>query len=257
MAKITVNQHAYRADLLVFDKDGLMFDSEQFWIEMANARMRSISKHCTPDDLLAWAKLMGVRTEFKHGGVIEATFVDPTGILAVAPPAEEIVILAGFLVQHCNLLWHKARNLAAAIFTESDAGIDLSRALAPQPGFVNLMKRINELDVPYGVATSDTYDRTRDSMSRYGCWDKVRFVITPEEVERGKPNPDMLLFISDKTGVPIDRIAMIGDSYVDVAMAQAAGSVGIGVTVSPEMREKMIPHATEIVNTLDEIRVDR
>ena len=169
MAKSTVNNHAYRADLFVFDKDGLMFDSEQFWIEMANARMRSISKHCTADDLLAWAKLMGVRTEFKHGGIIEATYVDPTGILAVAPPAEETVILAGFLVQRCGLLWHKARNLAAAIFTESDAGIDLDRALAPQPGFVSLMKRINDLDVPYGVATSDTYDRTRDSMSRYGC----------------------------------------------------------------------------------------
>ena len=119
------------------------------------------------------------------------------------------------------------------------------------------MKRINELDVPYGVATSDTYDRTRDSMSRYGCWDKVRFVITPEEVERGKPNPDMLQFISQKSGVPLDRIVMIGDSYVDVQMASAAGSIGIGVSTSPDMREKMAPYATEIVSTLDEITVDR
>ena len=106
-------------------------------------------------------------------------------------------------------------------------------------------------------AISDTYDRTRDSMARYDCWDKVRFVITPEEVERGKPNPDMLQFISGKTGVPLDRIIMFGDSYVDVQMAHAAGSVGIGVTTSPEMREKMAPYATEIVNSLEEIRVDR
>ena len=119
------------------------------------------------------------------------------------------------------------------------------------------MKRINELDIPYGVATSDTYDRTRDSMSIYNCWDKVRFVITPEEVERGKPNPDMLQFISEKSGVPLDRIVMIGDSYVDVGMAQAAGSVGIGVTTSPEMREKMLPFATEIIDTLDGIAVER
>ena len=40
MFTLTANGHAYEADLLVFDKDGLMFDSEQFWIEMANARMR-------------------------------------------------------------------------------------------------------------------------------------------------------------------------------------------------------------------------
>ena len=257
MAKITVNQNEYRADLFVFDKDGLMFDSEQFWIEMANARIRSIAKHCKTEDLLAWAKLMSVKTEIRHGGMVEAVWVDPVGILAVAPPAEEVVILAAFLVERCGMVWHKARNLAAAIFTESDAGIDLSRALSPQPGFVSLMKRINELDVPYGVATSDTYDRTRDSMARYDCWDKVRFVITPEDVERGKPNPDMLQFISGKTGVPVDRIIMFGDSYVDVQMAHAAGSVGIGVTTSPEMQEKMAPYATEIVKSLEEIRVDR
>ena len=59
MAKITVNNHAYRADLLVFDKDGLMFDSEQFWIEMANARMRSISKHVSLDSLIDWTIIEG------------------------------------------------------------------------------------------------------------------------------------------------------------------------------------------------------
>ena len=66
-----------------------------------------------------------------------------------------------------------------------------------------------------------------------------------------------ILFISEKSGVPLDRIVMIGDSYVDVAMAQAAGSIGIGVTTSPEMREKMIPYSPEIVSTLDEILVER
>lgn len=233
-----------------------MFDSEQFWIEMANARIRAISKHCSKEDLLSWANIMGVRTEMTEEGKIEATWVDPIGILAVAPPTEEMIILAGFLTSRLGTVWHKGRNLAAKLFAESDEDIDLHRALKPQPGYVSLMKRINDLKIPYGVATSDTLERTRDSMTFYDCWKNVRFVVTPTDVPRGKPNPDMLEYISKKNGVPLNRIVMIGDSYVDVKMAKSAGSIGIGVTPFEEMQEKMKPYATEIVESLEEVEIN-
>ena len=118
------------------------------------------------------------------------------------------------------------------------------------------MKRINELGVPYGVATSDTYERTKGSMSRYNCWDNVHFVVTPEDVAQGKPEPDMLIYVSRKQNVPLDRMIMIGDSYVDVKMAQAAGSIGIGVSPFADMREKMAPYATEVVESLEMIKID-
>lgn len=256
MFSVKVNGHAYGADLCVFDKDGLMFDSEQFWIEMANARIRALSKRCSVEQVLAWAKLMSVRTEVKNG-LVETVWVDPVGILAVAPPAEEIIILAAFLVEKLGILWHEGRNLAAEMFEQSDADINLDRALKPQPGYVALMKRINELGIHYGVATSDTVERTRDSMERYDCWKNVRFVVTSADVPRGKPYPDMLQLISEKENVPLGRIVMIGDSYVDVKMANATGSIGIGVTTSPEMKEKMVGYATEIAESLEQIEFDR
>ena len=93
-------------------------------------------------------------------------------------------------------------------------------------------------------------------MSLYNCWENVRFVITPTDVPRGKPNPDMLEYISSKNGVPLNRIVMVGDSYVDVKMAKVAGSIGIGVTPFEDMRKKMIPYATEIVESLEEIEIN-
>lgn len=255
MANIRINDHMYQADLLVFDKDGLMFESEQFWIEMANARMRVLSKHCSSADVHSWAKLMGVTVETTMDGETTATYIAPAGILALAHPSEEIAIMGGFLVSVLGLLWPEGRKLAADIFAESDKEIDLGRALKPQPGYVELMKRINELGVPYGVATSDTVERTRDSMSLYDCWDNVRFVVTPDDVRSGKPEPDMLIFISEKYNVPLDRIIMIGDSFVDVKMASAAGSIGIGVSIFDDMRQKMKPYATEIVSSLKQIQI--
>ena len=256
MATLTLNGNKYDADLLVFDKDGLMFDSEQFWIEMANARIRALSKYCSKDITLAWTKLMGVRATVSAEEKVIATWVDPVGILAIAPPPEEIVILAAFLVDKLGIVWHEARKLAAELFEVSDADMSMERALSPQPGYIELMTRINELGIPYGVATSDTLERTKESMSLYGFWDNVRFVVTPVEVPQGKPEPDMLIYISEKYNVPFDKMIMIGDSYVDVKMAQAAGCVGIGVSPFADMREKMAPYATEIVETLVAIKVE-
>lgn len=256
MAIITVNNNKYEADMLVFDKDGLMFDSGQFWIEMADARIRALSKCCPREAVLSWTKLMGVKAKVAPDGTISTEWVDPVGILAIAPPPEEVVILAAFFVEKLGILWHEARRMAAELFVESDKDISLARAISPQPGYIDLMKRINELGIAYGVATSDTYDRTKGSMSMFGFWDNVKFVVTPEDVDNGKPEPDMLIYVSEKQNVPIKRMIMFGDSYVDVKMAQAAGCVGIGVSPFADMREKMAPYATEIVESLEEISID-
>lgn len=254
---IKANGHTYEADLLVFDKDGLMFEAEQFWIELANARIRSLTKHCTTEAIYAWAKLMGVDVKTNDNGKVETTYANPTGILAIAPPTEEIVILAAFLVDHCGMVWHAARNLAKEIFEESDADVDMKRAIKAQPGYEALMKRINDLGIPYGVATSDTVERTKESMQLYHCWDNVRFVVTSADVPLGKPNPDMLLYISEMENLPTSHMVMLGDSYVDVAMAKAAGSIGFGVTVFDDMKEKMKPYATEILDSLEGIEINK
>ena len=253
-AVIDLNGRTYKTDLLVFDKDGLMFDSEQFWIELANARMRALIRHCSEADTLEWAELVGVRAKAEDK-TVRAFGVVPTGILAVASPLEEMTVLAGFLTAKSGMMWNEARQLARDLFAESDQDIDLKRALKPQPGFVELMKSLNDLGIPYGVATSDTLERTRESMSMFGCWENVRFVVTLADVARGKPEPDMLRLISERQQVPPERIVMIGDSYVDVRMAAAAGCIGIGVTREPDMREKMKPYANEIVPSLEMISV--
>ncbi len=241
------------ADLFVFDKDGLMFRPEPFWIEMVNERCRSLLSVCTREQTLRWAHLMGANTELIDGSEPYTTHVDPLAILPVASPFEEKTITAAYLVALFGWSWHEAKEKAVAVFERADLSMDMRRALEPQPGFVELMQRLSELDVPYGVATSDTLDRTKVSMSLYNCWEKVRFVVTPDDVAESKPAPDMLLHIARKTGVPLDRIAMVGDSYVDVKMAANAGSIGIGVSDDPAMREKMASVATVVVNSLKDI----
>ena len=253
MPMFTAGGKQLEADLLVFDKDGLMFDSEQFWIELVSERCGKLLRYLSSEEIVRWARLMGADTVPGEGGEAVTTYVDPLGICACAAPREEISITASFLVSVKGWPWHQARAAAETVFDESNQTLNLRKALRPQPGFVALMRRLRELGVPYGVATSDTLARTKESMELYDAWDHVRFVITPEDVRTGKPAPDMLVRASEITGVPLERIAMIGDSIVDVRMAEAAESIGIGVSADPVMRKRMEPYATVILNSLEEL----
>ena len=47
----------------------------------------------------------------------------------------------------------------------------------------------------------------------------------------GKPSPAALRFVADRLGVPVDRVAVVGDDpKVETIMARAGGAIGIGVT---------------------------
>ena len=158
-----------------------------------------------------------------------------------------------FLVDQCGFQWSKARELATLIFEKADQRFVLKNALKARKGFPNILNRIRKTGIPYVVATSDTYSRVVESLNLFDDFQHVSFVVTPQNVKRGKPNPDMLLYIAEKTGIEMKNIMMIGDSYVDVLMASKAGAIGIGVPEEEKMRREMLPYATQIIDDLDQI----
>lgn len=257
MRNVSINGHAYDIRLFVFDKDGLMFESRQFWIELAQARVRAVWQNYPqiPEKIVEnWMTFVGAIWTKEHG-FLEITDMDPMGILAVAPVPEEIISSAGYFADHLKMHYVAAREMTRDIFTKGDELFDLAAALKPRKGFPDILRRLREAEIPYGVATSDTKERVQRSLDLYDSYEALRFAVTLDDVEKGKPNPDMLYLIQQKTGIPMKHIAMVGDSYVDVAMAKAAGAVGIGIPEQESMRERMLDAASEIVADLDEILI--
>lgn len=255
MGNVRINGHEYDLAMFVFDKDGLMFESRQFWIELAQARIRAAEKkhpHISGEFLVRWMKFCGVDSVLEAEGV-KVRDVSPLGILAVAPVPEEIISSAAFFAEHLELAWPVARDLARDIFATGDELFDLAASLKPRPGFPEIFHRLRAAGIPYGVATSDTRERVITSLDMFDSFAYAKITVTVDDVERGKPNPDMLIMISEKMGIPMEKIAMLGDSYVDVAMAKAAGAVGIGIPEQEDMIPKMTGIATEIVGSLNDI----
>ena len=253
MIRVRAGGQDFSAAAFVFDKDGLMFESQRFWQELSEARMRRLSQCFDGTFIRRWAELFGVTLD--DGG--NAVHVDPKGILAVASPAEEIAVTAGMVVRRQGGAWDAARETAALVFRDADASLDLRRALCPRKGFPGILRRLRELHVPYGIATSDTVERAVASLRLFDDPDGPAFILCPGDVPRGKPHPDMLFLAAQRLGLPPQELVMVGDSYVDAEMAAQAGAHAIGVPESDEMRDRLQHSGAILAADLDGIEIYR
>lgn len=252
MVHVRAGAHSFDAAAFVFDKDGLLFESKQFWIALSEERLHQLRKLGSHRLAMEWASCFGVQTE----DGVSVLDVDPTGILAVAAPGEEVTATAALIVQVLKLRWTEARDYAGEIFRLADEALELRRALKPRPGFPDIMERLRRCGIPYGVATSDTTERAIASFRIFDDPDALSFVICARDVKRGKPYPDMLEEVSRRLRIPREQLAMVGDSYVDVEMARRAGSIGIGIPETEQMRSQMLKMGAIVLDSLDQIRFE-
>ncbi len=255
MAKILIEGEIYSPALIVFDKDGLLFDSKSFWAELARLRAAELKRHLSARQLCSWLKLCGVHYSVQGDGFPAITGVQSDGVTAVASEDEEAMITGTFLMQELGLSWPAAREISRGVYRESDKKLDLNRCAVPKKGFPDIFRRLYDAGIPYGVATSDDMQRAIGSISMFDDVEHISFIITPKEVGRNKPAPDMLELISERTGVLTSDMMMVGDSYVDVSMARSVNAVGVGIPETPAMREKMRPYASVIIDSLDQIEI--
>ena len=253
MNRIAVNGRQFDIEVVVFDKDGLLFDSMAFWIELAYNRLEIALAHMDIPMALRWLKLLDIDAAPEEDDGIQIRRIDPMGFMAIASPDEEVAVTAAFLMQEKKLRWPEARSIARGILERGDELFDFIRAIKPRPGFPAIFRRLREAGIPYGIATSDDRERTRRSVDIFDDFSTLSFVLTPRDVEKHKPEPDMLHHVCRQFGAKPQNVLMIGDSYVDMQMAQNAGCMGVGIPEYLETREQMEPYATVIVQSLSDI----
>ena len=58
--------------------------------------------------------------------------------------------------------------------------------------------------------------------------------MTPADVDRGKPAPDMFLLAAEKMGVPAEKCLVFEDGQAGIEAANAAGMQSVFVPSGPE-----------------------
>ena len=101
-------------------------------------------------------------------------------------------------------------------------------AIQPLPGARELLRQLSRTKVPYAIATSGRPEGARSALEKLGIGPEIP-VITRQEVQRAKPDPDLFLAAAQRLNVPIARAMVVGDSVWDLLAARRAGCLGIGL----------------------------
>ena len=80
---------------------------------------------------------------------------------------------------------------------------------------------LKKAGVPVAIATGSSRPTIDPIMRMHGILPDA--VVTSEDVERGKPFPDLFLSAADLLGVPPARCIVVEDSDVGIEAAAAAG----------------------------------
>ncbi|WP_327666212.1 MULTISPECIES: HAD family hydrolase [unclassified Streptomyces] len=187
-----------RYDLVIFDNDGVLVDSEPI-----------------SNTLLA-----GYLTELGHPTSYEESLRDYMG--AAMHRVHDVVLerTGQRLPEDFDDVFH-ARVFAA-----------FERGLEPVDGVVEVLEKLTADGVPYCVASSGSHERIRVGHRKTGLgkWFGDERIFSSQDVGRGKPAPDLFLYAAERMGVPPEKCLVVEDSPLGVQAAVAAGMDVYGFT---------------------------
>jgi HAD superfamily hydrolase (TIGR01509 family) len=103
-----------------------------------------------------------------------------------------------------------------------------SQQVRPLPGARDLLRELSHLHVPWAIATSGKLKDAKPSLAMLKLNAKVP-IITRDDVEHAKPEPDLFLAAAAKLGVEMPHCVVVGDSVWDLLAAQRAHALGVGL----------------------------
>ena len=109
----------------------------------------------------------------------------------------------------------------------------LSRGrLVPVRGALTLLGRLDAHGIGVAVATSAPLKNVVHTMAETGLDARVTIIARGDEVQRGKPFPDVFALAAERLGVPPDACLAFEDAPIGVAAAVGAGMTCVGVTTT-------------------------
>lgn len=118
---------------------------------------------------------------------------------------------------------------AAIVDRAVEAYHRLSHLVQPAPGAQQILAKLDDLDIPWAIATSGSGPTLMHLLGKIGVDPATATVVTRDNAKYAKPSPEIFLHAADALGLPMERGYIIGDSVWDMLAAKRAGGTAIGV----------------------------
>jgi len=180
---------------VVFDLDGLMFNTEDLYDEVGEALLRPCGHRFT--------------TELKDA--------------MTGRPAR---VALQIMIDH-----HGLDTTVEQLQAETDVIFPqlLQEKLAPMPGLLPLLDALEIASLPKAVATSSRRLHAARILNLSELASRFDFVLTAESVKEGKPHPEIYLTAASNFGAAPKEILVFEDSEIGCRSAVSAGATTVAV----------------------------
>jgi len=175
---------------VVFDLDGLMFDTEALYHRITSELLAEKGKTFTAEIMRA---MIGRR----------------------APEA-------GLALKKLANLEESVDDLLATIRERFHNLLEV--AVHPTPGLFVLLDRLRDSYIPLAVATSSQRTYAEELLQSHGLRGRFEFVLASEDVAHGKPDPEIYLAAVERLGVAPASVLVLEDSPLKSLASTAANS---------------------------------
>lgn len=203
-----------RVELLIFDCDGVLVDSERIYCRVDREVFAELGAEFTEDELVehfvgspieVWTALV----EERRGRPLDPGWHDPFRPRYEAALDAELTVVEG----------------VTAV--------------------------LEALAVPYCLASNGSHDSIRRNLTRTGLLDRFEGrIFSARDVARGKPAPDLFLHAAASMGVAPERCAVVEDSAYGVRAARAAGMRAFGYTGGLTRAERLAGERTVVFDDM-------
>jgi HAD superfamily hydrolase (TIGR01509 family) len=180
---------------VVFDMDGLIFNTEAIYRDATIAVAREAGHHLPIDFYLATIGLPGDATRVRFAELFGTTF-------------------------DFDSFWSASKKR----FEEATTA-----QLYLKAGVAELLDLLDELQLPRAIATSSRHDDARHHLDAHGLHARFQTIVAHGDYVRGKPNPDPFLKAADRLGVDPALCLALEDSHNGVRAASRAGMMTVMV----------------------------
>ncbi len=196
------NSRVASLQAVVFDLDGLMFNTEELYQQVGSEVLTRRGKSFSPELLDA---MMG-----RPGQVSLQIMID----------------------------WHDLSDTVAELAAESDEIFEgiLDHQLAPMPGLLELLDALERARLPKAIATSSGRGFLENVLGRFQLLPRFQFTLTAEDVIQGKPHPEIYQTAAGRFGVSPAAMFVLEDSQNGCRAGVEAGAYVVAVPAGHSRR---------------------
>lgn len=184
-----------RPEAVIFDMDGLIFDTEALHEEASGMAARDLSHTMTPELFRSMIGLTG-----------------PDGRTRVRDYFGPDFPLDAFFDRWRTHFYALANT-----------------RLRLKPGVNEILDLLDKLDVPRAIATSSSHTTVNHHLAQHGLARRFQAIVARGDYPNGKPAPDPYLTAAARLGVSPNACLALEDSHNGVRSAAAAGTMTVMV----------------------------